>query len=81
MILRLSADGSGTLAGLEDDPLQLRWEMAGDSDYYADIFMQGEYAESGSVELYADTDADESPLWMEMWLGDISVRFTYWDEE
>ncbi|MBR4157292.1 MAG: hypothetical protein IKR07_00090 [Oscillospiraceae bacterium] len=81
VILRLSADGSGTLAGLEDDPLQLRWEMAGDSDYYADIFMQGEYAESGSVELYADTDADESPLWMEMWLGDISVRFTYWDEE
>ena len=81
VILRLSADGTGQLVGLEDDPLPLRWEMADDSDYYANIYMQGEYAEDGKIEIYAGAFVEESPLWMEFWLGDISIRFTDWNDE
>ena len=75
VILRLSADGSGALEGLEAQALSLRWEMEEDSDYSALVAMQGEYAETGHLSLFAERGEGEHPLWMELWLGELSIRF------
>ena len=80
VFLRLHADGSGELAGLEAAELPLRWEPDPESDGLARIAMQGEYAESGSAALTAETDASGRQLFrLELRLGVLHIRF--WSAE
>ncbi len=76
VILRLNADGSGTLEGLENEPLPLTWEPDPEWESGLLISMRGEYAETGSAELYRQINVQGKPLWLELWLGDQSFRFT-----
>lgn len=81
VVLRLNADGSGTLEGLEDEPLLLRWEPDTAWESRLLVAMQGEYAETGNAELYRQIYAEGQPLWLELWLGEMSFRFKLMDGE
>ena len=75
VVLRLNADGTGTLEGLEDEPLRLRWEPDPELAYGLLVTMQGEYVEAGRAELYTQIYALGKPMWLELWLGELSFRF------
>ena len=63
-----AADGSGTLDWLDQTEIPFRWEVD-KSGYQADLRFGEDYG-PGTAWLYVDPALEESPLWLELSLGD-----------